>query len=59
MFVETSANSVMFPLIVDPDFVTEFVTRTVMTGGSGPSGGGALLPGAVVNVQANGSTLTA
>ena len=40
----------MVPEIVEPDFVTLLVTITDMYAGSGPFGGGALLPGSVVNV---------
>src|SRR5512147_2256825 len=38
-----------WPLIVEPDFVTESVTRTPMYEGTLPVGGG-LFPGSVVNV---------
>ena len=36
------------PEIVGPDFELELVTITPMKAGNGPSGGGALLPGLVV-----------
>src|SRR3954465_4392169 len=38
------------PETVEPDFVTLLVTTTDMYAGSGPFGGGGLLPASVVNV---------
>jgi hypothetical protein len=38
------------PLICEPLFVAESVEITPMYAGSGPAGGGALLPGSVVQV---------
>lgn len=35
-------------MIVDPDLAVELVTITAMYWGSGPAGGGALLPGSVL-----------
>src|SRR3954447_3602729 len=40
----------MSPEICDPDFVDLLVTMTAMNAGSGPAGGGALLPGSVLHV---------
>ena len=40
----------VFPEIWEPDFVDELVTSTAMNVGSGPAGGGVLLPGSVVHV---------
>ena len=37
----------MLPEIVEPDFEMELDTITAMKAGSGPAGGGALVPGAV------------
>src|SRR5712671_2839078 len=39
-----------FPEIAEPDWVIELETITPMKEGSGPGGGGALLPGSVVQV---------
>ena len=39
------------PLICAPLFATESVEITPMYAGSGPAGGGALLPGSVVQVS--------
>src|SRR6266496_4453971 len=36
------------PEIAEPDLLTELVTITAMNAGSGPDGGGAELPGAVI-----------
>ena len=47
------------PLIVFPVFCTESVTSTSMVPESGPAGGGALLPGAVVKPPQSGATLRA
>src|SRR5436309_13588916 len=38
----------VFPEICAPDFEDELVTITPMKAGSGPAGGGALLPGSVL-----------
>jgi hypothetical protein len=38
----------VLPEIVEPDFVLELVTITPMNAGSGPAGGGVLLPGSVL-----------
>src|SRR6266576_2385973 len=38
------------PEIADPDLWTELVTITPMNAGSGPDGGGAELPGAVIQL---------
>ncbi len=40
----------VFPEIVGPDLAAELVTITAMYLGSGPAGGGALLPGSVLQV---------
>src|SRR5712692_10475193 len=39
----------MFPEIVGPDLLDELVTMTPISRGSGPSGGGVLLPGSVLH----------
>src|SRR3954451_4378706 len=51
----------MSPEICDPDFVDLLVTITAMNAGSGPAGGGALLPGSVLHVppQRGADTLRA
>jgi hypothetical protein len=38
----------VFPEICEPDCALEYVTITLMKAGSGPVGGGALLPGSVL-----------
>src|SRR5579872_2761146 len=40
----------MFPEICEPDFEYLLVTITAMYGGSGPLGGGVLLPGSVLHM---------
>ena len=47
----TTTTWSVLPEIVEPDFVDELVTITAMYGGSGPAGGGELLPGSVLQVE--------
>jgi hypothetical protein len=47
----------VLPEIADPDMAAELVTITAMYLGSGPAGGGALLPGSVLQFTPQPGTL--